>query len=793
MTQLTVQQALDTALKFHTAGRLQEAEPLYRQILAQVPTQPDALHMLGVLAHQVGRYEMALDLIGRAISVNSNAPAYHSNMGLALMSVGRKDEAIGAYRHALALRANYPEAYNNMAIVFYSRGQFDQAIEFYNKALELRPDYIDALHNLGDALTAKGTPEKAIDCYRRALALRPEWPEAHNNLGNAMARAGRHEEAIECYRQAVALNPNFPGAYSNLGNAFAALKKIKESLDFHRKALSLKPEQAESHYNLANTYAGAGMYKEAIASYHKAIELRPESPDFYGNLGGALYNTGQMDEAIAAFRKAVQLLPESDQTQFNLANAYYARGMIQESIKGFRQALAFKPDSVVVLNNLGNAFKDFAQLDEALTCYERAYTLEPRNPFSHRNRVYALNFHPGYDAQAILREHQAWNDQQARPLRKPAPPYENVPDPDRRLRIGYVSPDLRHHVVGQNILPLLANHDHENFEIFCYAAVAQPDSVTEQFRAASDHWRDIARMSDEEAVKAVRDDQIDILVDLALHMAGNRMSIFIQKPAPIQITFGGYPGTTGLETMDYRLSDPFLDPPQFDRNYTEKTIRLPDSFWCYDPVAMRVADQPITPLPALHAGHVTFGCLNNFTKVNDGTLELWAKVLAKVENSRLMLLVPRGDPRSRVAQKLLDCGIDSSRLQFVERSGRGPYLLHYHKIDIGLDTLPYNGHTTSLDSLWMGVPVVTLLGNTVAGRAGWSQLCNLDLKELAATTPDQFVEIAVTLAHDLTRLGELRASLRDRMVHSPLTDTKRFARSIEAAYRQVWQQWCSEQ
>ncbi len=315
-----------------------------------------------------------------------------------------------------------------------------------------------------------------------------------------------------------------------------------------------------------------------------------------------------------------------------------------------------------------------------------------------------------------------------------------------------------------------------------------PMRSTEQFRKYADGWRDISGMSDEDAAALVRQDQIDILIDLALHMAGNRLLLFARKPAPVQATFAGYPGSTGLEAMDYRLTDPYLDPPGHnDAFYSEKSIRLPDSFWCYDPQS----DQPaVNPLPALANGFVTFGCLNNFSKINEPVLKLWAMVLHAVADSRLVLLTPPGSQRRITGDALKQEGIEPQRVEFAPPLPREQYLELYQRIDIGLDSFPYNGHTTSLDSFWMGVPVVTLVGQTAVARAGWCQLCNLGLQDLAANDAAQFVQIATALAEDLNRLAEMRSTMRQRMQQSPLMDTQRFTYNIEMAYRQMWKQWC---
>jgi predicted O-linked N-acetylglucosamine transferase (SPINDLY family) len=355
--------------------------------------------------------------------------------------------------------------------------------------------------------------------------------------------------------------------------------------------------------------------------------------------------------------------------------------------------------------------------------------------------------------------------------------------------VGYVSPDFRNHCQAFFTVPLLAAHDHRDFEIVCYADVVRPDSITARLRASADAWRNIAGLDHEQAAELIRRDGIDILVDLTMHMARNRLLVFARKPAPVQVCWLAYPGTTGLAAIDYRLTDPHLDPPgREDSYYSEQSIRLPDCFWCYDPLD---AEPAVNALPAAEKGYVSFACLNNFCKVNPPVLALWARVLQAVDRSRLTILAGEGAHRDHALDLLAAEGVAPDRVTFVAKQPRQQYLRYYHDVDIGLDTVPYNGHTTSLDSFWMGVPVVTLTGPTVVGRAGACQLMNLGLPELIASSPEQYLRIVAELARDLPRLGALRATLRERMRASPLMNAPRFARNVEAAYRDIWQRWCA--
>jgi predicted O-linked N-acetylglucosamine transferase (SPINDLY family) len=551
-----------------------------------------------------------------------------------------------------------------------------------------------------------------------------------------------------------------------------------------------------------------GRAAESVVAFQQANAIAPNNAAGHLWLGVGLATLDRMGEAMVEFRKTIQLDPNSFEGYYNLALSLHYSGDMDEAISMHEKALQLSPNSPLEQNNLGNSLKDVGWLDEAMARYEKAYTLNPPFEPAWCNRLFTLYFHPKSNAQSILREHEHWNQKRATALFDPAP-HPNTRDPQRRLRIGYVGADFRNHCQSFFTIPLFSNHDHKAFEIFCYASVQRPDDATKRIRGLVDIWRDCLPMTDAQLAETIRNDKIDILIDLTMHMANGRPLLFARKPAPIQIAWLAYPGTTGLKTMDYRLTDPQLEvsgcqllvasedegshllatsnqqlATSASPQYSEKSIALPHTFWCFDPLT----DNP-TPnaLPALSNGFITFGCLNNFCKVNDGVLALWAKVMQAIPNSRFILLTPRGRHRQRLFQFL-----DPQRVELVEFTPREKYFRHYHRIDIGLDTFPYNGHTTSLDSFWMGVPVVSLCGSTPISRAGFSQATNLGLADLlVANDENQFVDLAVSLSGDLDRLSRLRAELRQRLTASPLMNAPKFARDMEAVYRAVWQKYCS--
>jgi protein O-GlcNAc transferase len=632
---------------------------------------------------------------------------------------------------------------------------------------------------------------------RLAIKSNPSAARFWVNLGTILDPMGRFDEAIAAYRQAIALEPDVPEAYNNLGNALASVGRLDEAENALNRAISLRPDYADAIFNIGNIQQDLGRTAKAVEYLTRATHLRPDWAPAYNNLGTALCEIGRRDEGIAAYRRALELAPNEAGIHMNLGSAYHAKGEVDSAIVCFQAVLKLQPHSHGVLNNLGNAFKDSGRIDEAIQCYEKTLSIDGSCAPADHNRVFALALHPDNDAQSILHGLRQWEHRHARQFSaEAAQAHGNDRNPERRLKIGYISPDFRDHVVGRNVLPILRECDRAHFEVFCYSNTANTDAMTEQFRSLSDRWREITKLDDTSAANLIRADQIDILVDLSLHTGGNRLLIFARKPAPVEVTFAGYPGGTGLSAIDWRLTDPYLDPPgATDAEYVERSYRLPDSFWCYDPQAMTwdaasdAVPLEIGPLPAHKNQHITFGNLGNFSKANDRVLQLWARVLGAVSHSRMLVMAPPGDCRRRILQAMANFQVPPSRIDFTVYEPRRSYLSKYNQIDIGLDTFPYNGHTTSLDSYWMGVPVISRIGPTVVGRAGLSQLSNLGLSDLAAPDDEQFVNTAAKLAGDLQRLADLRKSLRRRMLDSPLCDARRFTRNIETAYRAMWKAW----
>jgi protein O-GlcNAc transferase len=582
---------------------------------------------------------------------------------------------------------------------------------------------------------------------RQVLAEHPAHADALHLLGVIAGHAGHLADAENLVLQAIAAAPRNPAFYSTLGIFQEKQGKIDQAITSHQHALNIEPNYAQAHHNLGIAWRKKGEFETAIGYYRKALELKPDFAEAHCNLANALAHEGQVDPAFSHYQQALALKP-------NLAEAH---------------------------NNLGNRFKDIGQIDEAIACYRRALAIKPDYVEANSNILYALNYHPDVDVKRISEEHGRWNQRYAARLKRFAHSPSNR-SPDGRLRIGYLSPFFFDQAESFFTVPLLANHDHAAFEIFCYSDVINPDQITARLRNYADVWREVCNQSDESVAQIIYDDHVDILIDLTMHMAEGRPLVFARKPAPVQACWLAYPGTTGLTTMDYRITDSFMDPPDADTScYSESSIRLPDCWVVYDPLA----ENP--PHPPERTGRFTFGSLNNPAKINDAVIRLWGRLLQAVPESRLLLQAKSQEHRHRIASILTCFGVTHDRLEFVGWMPRSKYLSTYGQIDIALDPLPYNGITTTCDSLYMGTPVLTLAGQTTAGRAGQAILNTIGLEEFVAHTPDEFVETGSKLANDVPRLIKIRRTLRFRLAASPLMDAPRFARNMEAAYQQMWQ------
>ena len=640
------------------------------------------------------------------------------------------------------------------AVRRHQAGALAEAVALYEQALSHDPNVPEALSNLGLALKDLGRPDAAVARYEQALALKPDVPEVLSNLGLALKDLGKRSEAIARYRQALALRPNYPEALSNLGNALA----------------------------------DQGRAEEAIACFRQALMLRPNYPEALSNLGIVLRNSGKIDEAITCYEQALALKPSLPDTLSNLGDALQQRGRLDEAIARYEQALALRPDFPGALSNLANGLKDRGKADEAIVRCQQALALQPNYPDAHSNLLLTLQYSERHSGTNTLAEARRFASQVEAGRRRPE--FANTPEPERRLRVGYVSADFRTHPVGLLLDGVLTAHEPGAVEVFCYTNSEVADDVTMRLKAAG-QWRSIVGMSDADACSMIRRDGIDILIDLSGHTAKNRLPLFALKPAPVQVTWLGYVDTTGLESMDYILADRFVVPPGDEADFTETVWRLPDAYFC---MATLGFNMPAATDHAPADAPLTLGCFNNWAKVTPGTVMLWARILSALPDSRLFLKTNYLDNpgiRRLVLERFADAGIGPERLILEGPSPRAELLAAYGRVDIALDPFPYGGGMTTVEALSMGVPVVTLRGRRWVGHVTESVLETIGLGDLVANDAEAYERTVIGLAEDRTRLGELRRRLRSTMEGSPFCDGLRFTRNLEAAYRGMWKIWCA--
>jgi len=562
--------------------------------------------------------------------------------------------------------------------------------------------------------------------------------------------------------------------------------RLAEAERGYRDILRSQPQHADSLNLLGVIALQTGNFEAAFTLVQRAVALRPDAALCRNNLGQILERLGRDDEALQCYEAALALDAGYAEAHNNLGLALARRDRLAEADAHYEKAIALDAQYAEPQTNRGNLLKDRGEIDGAIACYRRAVELRPDLSALHSNLLLALHYHADYSQADLQREHGVWAERHVARFAARRRPHENSRDPERRLRIGYVSPDFREHPVARFVLPLFREHDRRQVEVYAYSDVASPDPTTNLLRNRVDRWRDVATFADGQLAEAIRADGIDVLVDLAAHSGGNRLLVFARRPAPVQVTYLAYCSTTGVDAMDYRVTDRFLDPPGEWSGYTETSLHLPHCYWCY-------SEPQVRPTTARAAGPPTFGCLNNFAKVSDYTLELWTRLLLRVPEARLVLYARTEFHRDRVRRALRGAGVDEARAAFVGRQSLADYLLTYREIDVALDPHPYCGGTTSCDALWMGVPVVSLAGHTAVSRAGATLLANVGLEQLVARDGEHYVELAAGLIRDADGLAALRAGLRSRMEASPLMDAAQFARDFEALLKAAWRAWCERQ
>ncbi|MBY0575519.1 MAG: tetratricopeptide repeat protein [Gallionellaceae bacterium] len=677
-------------------------------------------------------------------------------LGAALKQMGRAADALAPMQKAAALSPGDAEAYYNLGVTLKDLGRLEEAEAAYRRALQIDPNHAVAYNNLGVTLKELGRLGEAEASYRRALQLGPDDAVAHNNLGITLKELGRLGEAEASYRRALQLNPGNAETYNKLGAALKDLRRPEEAETSYRQALQINPDYAEAHSNLGVILHELGRLEEAETSYRRALQLNPDIADAHCNLGITLHDMGRLEDAKASCQRALQI----------------------------------NPDYVEAHCNLGAILQHMGRLGEAEASYRHALEIEPDADMAHSNLLFCLLHNATADAETLFSEHLRFGEQFEAPLRTSWRQHSNSRKPERCLQVGFVSGDFRDHAVAYFIEPVLAHLAcYPQLSLHAYYNHSMDDSITRRLRGYFAHWHSIAGLPDTALAEKICADNIDILIDLSGHTAKNRLLTFARKPAPVQASWMGYPGTTGLSAMDYYLTDRFFLPPgQFDSQFTEKIVRLPAGA----PFLPSKDAPPVNALPALSNGYVTFGSFNRPSKLSRHVIALWSQLLRALPDSRMLLgAMPQDNKYDNLIEWFAQEGVARERLSFHPRCGMAAYLSLHQQVDICLDTFPYNGGTTTLHALWMGVPTLTLAGNTTAGRPGVTILSHADLEVFIARDAADFVQKGLFWVGNLAALSDIRAGLREHFAKSAMCQPAMIAAGVSCALRIMWQRWCA--
>jgi predicted O-linked N-acetylglucosamine transferase (SPINDLY family) len=698
-------------------------------------------------------------------------------------------EAEQLFRQALKAQPDNPLALKYLGRALAGNGKFADAVEALQKSYQLNANDVEILMSLAAALAAENRSDEAIGLYHKAIQIHAEFAQLYLNLGDLHRAKGNWSEALSVYQQALQKWPFLAWAHYGMAKVFEAQRKLNDTIACYKRAVQAWPFFAEAHREAGHVFRSLGQLQPALLAYRQAFQCKPDDPDILTQLGSIAVHMSQFKDAQGFFRNALKANPSHAEAHHGLGMAYTFQGKIDEAEQCFREACRLSPNFAVPRYNLGLALQSQGNIVEARKYLQEAVRLNPADPVAHGSLLSSMNCDPEVDNVTLLAEHVRWAEKHAPPS-STWPVYDQSPDPSRTLRVGYLSPDFRLHAVAYFMEPILAHHNRRQIESYCYADVAAPDSMTQHLQSRAHQWRQTANMPHDVLFNGIRQDKIDILVDLAGHMGNNRLQLFARKPAPIQVSYLGYPATTGLKAIDYRIVDAVTDPPGESVTHSEELMRLPDIFCCYlGPPHLPLETSP----PSQRTGTVTFGSLHKLEKINDQVVELWCAILKDLPTARLLMGrdTLQGKTIERLLTRFTDRGIDRSRVVLRQANSFSfQHMQLYDEIDVSLDTFPWSGHTTACESLWMGVPVVTLRGKRFAGRMVASVLTCLGLKELIAETPEEYRRLAVKLANDLPRLAHLRGRLRSMMVQSPLCDGPAFTKKLEDAYRWMWRRWC---
>lgn len=802
--------ALSYANILRSRNKFVDAFSVYESLLKKDCENVEAHIGKGICLQMQNLGRLAYESFAEAVKLDPQNACALTHCGILYKDEGRLVEAAEMYQKALKADPSYKLAAECLAIVLTDlgtslklAGNTEEGIQKYYEAIKIDPHYAPAYYNLGVVYSEMMQYDTALNCYEKAAIERPMYAEAYCNMGVIYKNRGDLESAIACYERCLTVSPNFEIAKNNMAIALTDLgTKVKlegdinQGVAYYKKALYYNWHYADAMYNLGVAYGEMLKFDMAIVFYELAFHFNPHCAEACNNLGVIYKDRDNLDKAVECYQLALSIKPNFSQSLNNLGVVYTVQGKMDAAASMIEKAIVANPTYAEAYNNLGVLYRDAGNISLAVEAYEQCLKIDPDSRNAGQNRLLAMNYINDGTDDKLYEAHRDWG----RRFMKLFPQYtswDNDKDPERPLVIGYVSPDYFTHSVSYFVEAPLIYHDYTTYKVVVYSAVVKADAKTNRFRDRvlknGGTWRDIYGIDEKKVASMVRDDKVDILVELTGHTANNKLGMMACRPAPVQVTWIGYPNTTGLPTIDYRITDGLADPSDTKQKHVEELVRLPNSFLCYTPSPEA---GPVSPAPALSNGFVTFGSFNNLAKITPKVLQVWARILCAVPNSRLIVKCKPfccESVRQQFLSSLEKLGLESLRVDLLPLILLNhDHMQAYSLMDISLDTFPYAGTTTTCESLYMGVPCVTMGGLVHAHNVGVSLLKTVGLNNLVAENEDEYVELATQLASDITALSNLRMRLRDLMHKSPLCDGSKFTRGLESAYKNMWHRYCKD-
>ncbi len=853
MNSNTLQALADQAIAAHKKGDLAAADQLSQQIFRLDPASPVARNILGLIRSQQGRHDEAIGFLAAAVKADPRSPTNLANHGLVLQAAGRYAAALTSYDSFLKLVPDHPMIQVNRGNTLRALGRFPEAIAAYDRALAKEPAYAPGHYNRALAFSEMRRLEDSLAGYDKAIALYPEFSAAFTNRGNVLRELGRHDEALASYARSLELEPGNPNTFYNRGVTLNELGRTGEALASYDQALTLAPTFAPALTNRANLLRVLGRMDAALADYDKAIALEPRNPAGHFNRGVALGEARRFDEALASYALAINLKPDYVDAIYNGALVLQELQRWDDAVKGYSRVLAVKPDHTEALNNKGAILQSFAHYDEALAAFDRAIASNPNYPEAYYNRSFikwqkqkgdpqairdlerALQLKPDYpyalgdllhlrmqlgDWDSYARETAAIDAglKAGKPVVRPFvyqalsespadlqlcsveftrlnfPPMAAAAPAPRpaagKIRVGYMSAEFRDQATSYLMAGLFEIHDRDKFEIIALDNGGDDGKpMRKRLISTFDKFIDVVRLTDDEAAQRIRNENIDILVNLSGYFGTPRMGIFARRPAPIQVNYLGFPATLGADYIDYIIADRVVIPEAEQRYYTEKVVYLPG---CYQVNDSRRAIDPETPTRAAHGlpeNAFVFCSFNQNYKLTPPAFAAWMKILAEVDGSVLWILQNTPALAANLRKEAARFGVNSDRLIFAKHVDAEKHLARLALADLSLDSRPYNAHTTASDALWAGLPLITCRGTAFPGRVAASVLMAAGLPELVTESMEEFTALALKLARDKDALAAVRKKLADNRATCALFDTERFRGHIESAYQTMVANW----